>query len=524
MPAVSDPTTDASCAALWAGTAGIPVESLTRSIPGTNIEQSWESAGSGDLPEEVDIRTTTETFNRRYQFALRDDRLWFSRISDGARQWRTVPLPACLEGGLRAISADDDELAAVDSEGRIFTLDGILSDPALWNWTNRWGPYLWAGTGFRIPSDTTAWSFSDLSNAEDVTWTDRAGNSQRVGGGKVTTIYVLRGDRRTITFLDPWLPNDTSYEVCGPFDGRLELEALSASGSTIAVMTRHGDVFARLYDFDISGGDAAFFGYSYEDQRERPNPLVQLPAPDWVDLGRPPGRVTDRLSIHKTGTDSVHRIVRVGGIDDYDNAGFWEREVAGGDWEFHARAGQIEGTALAPAPSPAVDPALLGTPYTRAYGPAPVEGAVVEVPAFHYACTPTALHALLPSGEQLELVLHSVDGLRQEPREEGLVAEQRRYYAAIEVPDAVRDAASPEARTWLEHTFGLKQFTETELLASTGSLVFPELGWTLPAIAGGETLVARPDPGGDPAAEAWRLRRAGAPLPNFASDRPIGFE
>jgi len=68
-------------------------------------------------------------------------------------------------------------------------------------------------------------------------------------------------------------------------------------------------------DFDLSGPDGLFLRYSYADQRGRPNPAIQLPPFDWVRQPKIAGRITDRISIHKTGSNCIHRILRVEGLD-----------------------------------------------------------------------------------------------------------------------------------------------------------------------------------------------------------------
>src|SRR6185436_15591145 len=116
----------------------------------------------------------------------------------------------------------------------------------------------------------------------------------------------------------PWLPADDSYEVCGPQRGRFKVAALSAAASTVFVMNRAGEMYTRLYDFDMSGADSVFLKYSYEDQRGKPSPAIQLPPVDWIRQPRIRGRVRDAISIHKTGPGSNSRVLRVAG-----NGGYW---------------------------------------------------------------------------------------------------------------------------------------------------------------------------------------------------------
>jgi hypothetical protein len=189
----------------------------------------------------VFLRSPTESFNRLYEFATRGGRIYV-RARDGNGPWRQLPLPLCFDGRVASISLDDDELIALDDSRRIYTMDNALKDPTAFNWTNRWGTPFWTGPGYTLPA-TKAWSWSVISPLEDKNWTDPAGNRTAVGSGKVSHIWGLRRGGQRITFWDPWLPLDESYEMCGPHRGRFKAVNLSASGSFVFVIGRRGDMF-----------------------------------------------------------------------------------------------------------------------------------------------------------------------------------------------------------------------------------------------------------------------------------------
>ncbi len=133
----------------------------------------------------------------------------------------------------------------------------------------RWGPPLWEGPGRKLPGRVIAWAWSVLSPAEDKTWTDVGGTRHPVGERKVSHIWALRDGGRRMTFMDPWLPDDDSYEMCGPYRSRFRAVNLSASGSQIFVIGAHGDLFTRLYDFDLAGHDEVFMSYAYARSASR---------------------------------------------------------------------------------------------------------------------------------------------------------------------------------------------------------------------------------------------------------------
>jgi hypothetical protein len=98
------------------------------------------------------------------------------------------------------------------------------------------------------------------------------------------------------------------------------------------------------------------------------------------------------------------------------------------------------------------------------------------VPDFNPYCSPAHLRVSLGNGAAADLILHSVDGLRQTPRGRGLDANPRSYDGVIEVPPGVR---APRLRDFVEGTLGGRRFTRTKLEATTGELTIDALDVTL---------------------------------------------
>src|SRR5439155_3244603 len=125
-PAAADPVTgpidegirEQSCKALAASTVGLPEQ--------TGVDQpaalppTWTPAPRALLPRRVHLRTATETFNRKYAFAVRRGEI-YAQVPGGT--WRRMPLPPCFDGRVSSIAADDDEMIALDGARRIFTMD-----------------------------------------------------------------------------------------------------------------------------------------------------------------------------------------------------------------------------------------------------------------------------------------------------------------------------------------------------------------------------------------------------------------
>lgn len=447
-----------SCRLLVAATGGIADELPADPVLG--IPPTWPAAPAGLLPERVDLRTSTESFNRLYDFALRGGNIYARmRAADGtgAGPWRQVPVPPCFAGRVTGIAVDDDELVALDAGNRIYTMDNALKDALLWNWTSRWGTPVWLGPGYALPGGIESWAWTVISPVEDGSWLDPAGNRTRIGDFKVSHIWGLRTGGQRLTFWDPWLPLDESYEMCGPHRGRFKAVSLSASGSQIFLVGARGDLFTRLYDFDISGHNAVFFSYAYENQRGKGDGSpIQLPAEDWVQQPKIPGAITSAISVHKVGKGSIHRVLRVEG-EHGGRTGFWERDIAdppAQGWTFHATDRALVGRRL---DNPQRDTSRedLG-PSEDARFVLRGQATEAEIADYNPYCTPARMRIRDDGGER-EVKLHLVDGLRQQVRGRGLDDVPRSQFGAIEHPDG--------------------RFEKVTVRATRDALVFEERGW-----------------------------------------------
>lgn len=436
------------------------------------------------LPDAVTFKTNRETFSNEYAFALRAGRIYVRPATLGRGKphepWRTLEVPSCLDGTVTALSADHRFLVALGPRRQVYSHDMPGGDLSAERWTWRWGPYFWTGSGMRMFPDVRRWATSELTSAE--TFTDTSGRTQHPIG--VGTVYLLRDDPRRITYLDPWLPQDESREVCGPRRGTVQLANLSASGSTVLAVSEAGELFTRLYDFDVSGANTVFGDYSWERNRPASDTRWQLPGPRWVRHAPPPGRLTDLVTIAKTGSDASDRLLRVEARDHRGRRVIWEKQIGERSWRAASRGGALRGRLLPLSGSSEwVDP-----PLPRYAGEVDASRAVVA--SFHPECSPTTLRVRVAKGLWLPLRLHSSDGLRQEMRQSGLDDVPREYNGALEVPRGIWRSLErrPRLRDWVEgHLDG--RFTTAPLAVTTTRMRFLAQCWEL-TLRGG---AARPD-------------------------------
>ncbi len=441
-------------------------------------------------PTSIELRTQTTQFNQFWDFALVDGALLTRpRASSGTNTepWRYAPLPECLRGVLVGISVDDDELIAVDGAGWIYTMDNVAHAPLLWNWTSAFGAPLWFGAGQRVagPAPST-WALSVSSPWDNQTYVDADGRIHHVGLGKMTMVPSLTGDGSRITYADPWLPNDDSYEIGGPLGGRFRSVALSSAGSTTFVTNQYGDMYTRNFDFDAVGSDSVFFRYSWDGQDGKPTApglfaeylnrdyaAIRLPAQEWVRQPKIPGEITSAISVHSTGVGPGARELRVAGRRD-GATGFWHKDLNAPAWEFTATGAELPGAPLENSPHdrsgetlappapwnlsaslPARDALVdgqflldVGLPYSvvdprlldQAGLQAGPSGYRISIDHFDPVATTRGATVTAPDGTRIPVIVHTADGLRFAPRGAGLDSQPRHLVGAIEIPQAAFDA------------------------------------------------------------------------------------
>ncbi len=469
---------DITCPEDYLGSSGLIV-SPPIDLGDYNVATDGELASdavAATLPRIVHLRGRTETYSADHYFAIRDGRIYLKpnlEVTGVDEPWRALLMPRCLDGEVTEISADGYVLLALNAQREIYTLDLYHTDIGISPWTRRWGPFFWTDLGASIPADVRDWAASELHSGVDEYFVDGGGRQQKPWG--ILTVYLLRGNGRRITYLDPWLPSDESREVCPPERGTVVMAGLSGSGSTVMVITADGEIYTRLYEFDVSGANSVLLDYAWRDQDGVEAPLIQLPAPDWIHHPRVPGAVTDRISLRKLSPGTEHRVMRVEGHDASGNGGYWEKDLAdtgASAWHFVMTGEPLLGRALPLPPTAAPEPE--DQVYTGT-----IDGYPASLTGFNPYCSPTTLRVDI-DGAALDLVLHSTDGLRQERRARGLDLYPRYYRSAVEVPQAVwtvRTDLPPAQQAFLATHFGDARIVSGALLADVNQVQLTDPCW-----------------------------------------------
>lgn len=313
------------------------------------------------LPKKVWLKGNHFSYNRQYDVALLDGNLYVRR-RNSSENWRIAPMPDALKGKLVTLSIDHDEIIGLDENNWIYTCGETNKDTSQWYWITAWGELYKVGGGYQVrnPKDGK-WAMSIASLDEDKTYTTIDGKRQPIGGsGCAQLVYIDPDDATKIYYSDPWLPRDESREIGTPLHSRFKVESLSASSSTTFVINKYGDMFTRLYDYDLAGGDAALFGYSWQDQGDKqPGETrkdakydtedkyakYRLPAPDWVHQPKIPGDITDHISVESTAPGAENRLLKVEGRKD-GKTGVWSKMIDDSEWTFTQTDEPLQGKLL----------------------------------------------------------------------------------------------------------------------------------------------------------------------------------
>jgi len=428
------------------------------------------------------------TFNKKNDFQLKDG-IIYQRPS-GKEKWNIIPGPLSSKNVVE-LGVDSDQMVAIDKNRRVYwNRNAFGRSFSRDNWIRQWGAPLGQGPGIKLPKDTLSWDYSYFSPKEDVYYTDETGNRHFIGVG-VTTIYILRNQGQWITYLDPWLPADYSYEICGPVRGRFKAEKISSSGSVLFLINKYGDMYTRTYDFDIAGGDNLFFWYTYDTEEARARrtrrdsglpPFYEslfnrrlISVTGWKIQPKINGSITDRISIIKVKEGGQARLLRVEGLDENGKSGYFQKPIFGGNWKFFATGQKIKGNKLKNSLESSSH-LTLGKNESKMYtamGPK----FSLKVKNFHPYCSPAQVQVTFKNGTKLNLFLHTRERIRLNTRSRGISGKKLLLDGALEIPKDVLEnlpTMSGNIRYFLSRYLKNKRFTNIQVEATNQNLrIFP---------------------------------------------------
>lgn len=449
----------------------------------------------------VYFRGNTASFNSRYFARITHGGIEVREKEEGAT-WIPLTLPQGLSGQVTELAMDDEHIIALNGERQVYTMWNGLDEIDDFKWQVEWGIPFWRGPGLKLRDDILKWDFSVVSRREDGYWTDPAGNRFKVGAGKCSHIWMLHPDQMQLMYNDPWLPRDYSYGTCGPARGGFQAVNLSTSGSFLFVMNTFGDMYTRLYDFDIAGSDF-LFPASWEDQSNALIPKIQIPAP-WVKHPKIDGTITTRISIHKVGRNGIHRTLRVEGCQG-EKTGYFEKDITERtgpeDWVFVETGRPLKGAPVSNTLEDKTQETIgdredlyysrnmesvegLGkrVPWYRVIGKKDWAAELTNFSAYN---SPVELIIHLSKDEQLKLNLHTRDTLRVAETPRGISFTNRYIPGCIEIPEETLegfDDLKQKSRKFIQSYLMKRRFTNVDINASLNKV-------TVSGTAGGQVIV-----------------------------------
>lgn len=377
-----------------------------------------------ELPDQVYFRTAKQSFNKQWYVALKDGLIYFKPnelMGQAPGQWKKVGGTGLPSGSnivrfpapttIVEISADGTWLHALSDKGIFYRGTNFEGDPAglLFSWTDKWGHPGGEGSGMVTEWPTThGWSVSDSQPPGVKEYTDANGSVHSVGNG-VAHLYRLGPTGRTIFYNDWWLPNDWSRQFCPPNRGTFTAENISASGSTTFLISRQGEMYTRLWDFD-TGGEDDLLEYSYIKSNDK---VRFLPAEPWQ---RQPnitdGLITRNITIFQTGVGNAARMLRVEGVKD-GKTGFYYKNIYDANWSFQETGLSVCGPFMNEPAEPPPIPAGINMKGTLSHN-----GSLeIELLDFDIVCSPATLRfydggvIVTAGGQPFELPFHHVLGM-----------------------------------------------------------------------------------------------------------------
>jgi len=425
-----------------------------------------------ELPDEVFLKTPTQTRNNFNEFILKDGIIWQKPLETPKSYWKKIPMEDGPKNPI-SIAVGGGYFQALNKDGTVYTLKSAFkTNPKKYKWSTAWGHPLGLGPGANLPLDMLAWDFSQLSLKEDKFVLNPLSRKKDFYLGNAH-IFWLHKNGRWIKFMDPWVVSDHSYEVCGPFRGRFKAIKLSAAGSLILIMNKYGEMFTRLYDFDLSGHNSVYYAYAYDQKKQKKRMAPRaLPLPGWKRQPKIKGYITDTITVFKSGEGATDRELRVEGKNEEGTTGYWYKDVAAKNWKFRVKEHKLFGKEIKNLP---YDSSMFGLApsSSKRYQTDKNQDLQLTLLDYHPYCSPS--HLLVQSGdESFVFILHARGTFRIKPRPRGLTDNILDQNGAIQIPDSIfnnLDNQPKGLREFIRKYLKDKQWTKIKLEAKKDSVV-----------------------------------------------------
>ncbi len=435
----------------------------------------YSSLFAFELPDQIFLKTPTQTRNNFNEWILVGRDIYQKPLGSSKTQWRKISM---VEGPTAPIqiACDGGYFMALNADGQVYTLKSAFkTDPKSFKWGKKWGHPIGMGPGAFLPFDMRGWDFSQLSLKEDKFVLNPLSGKKDFYLGNAH-IFWLHHNGRWIKFMDPWVISDHSYEVCGPLRGRFSAINISTAGSLILLINQFGDMYTIRYDFDLAGYNSVYYRYSYEDQSRR-NAFYprQLPLPDWRYQPKVSGKITNIISVFKSGEGAVFRELRVEGQNDKGQTGYFFKDVNGSNWDFKVTNLPLMGKFIQNSPDYKSEQNL-GPSEDKSYSGSD-QDFTISVPNFNIYCTPSKLRISFAKDVFFDFNLHTRGTFRTKPRPRGLTKEPMELNGVIEIPEhefLEIEKTHPVIRAFIKKYLKKKRWTEISAQASEKNLIIKE--------------------------------------------------
>lgn len=306
------------------------------------------SSSKSKFPDEVYVKTLTQTFMKGWQFVISDGRIYAKK--DGESEWKLFTKDGKPKKAERIceIYGDGDCLFAFDNAGKLYKIytERTTVDKTF-KWVEKFGwPQKTQLVQNALVAENRGWAMG--TRRRDVLWyEDIFGNEHHYGTMGLETIYFLSKDGQRIFFTDSGLPNDFSKSIENPEHGRFIARNIANSASTLFLVGDDGTMYTRLIDFDTMGCDPMFFKYTYKNEPQKYSGSDYLsnyapwglPSEPWkkepqIKLeGKT--RLSRFISIHQNGQGNSARELRVAGTNKDGVKGYYYKQIENEIWNFN---------------------------------------------------------------------------------------------------------------------------------------------------------------------------------------------